>query len=62
MVSKWSTQKKKKVGKHFLDYLGPINFNSLPYVLKRTYFFNMNKKSGYQINKKLLITWLLSEL
>jgi len=42
---------KKNIGKKFVDYLGPINFNAMPFELKKNIVNNVNK-NNYEFKKK----------
>lgn len=52
---------KKSIGQRFVDYLGPTNYNSLPFYLKKYIATNVNK-SSYITNKKAIVNYLLLEL
>lgn len=52
------TYTKKGIRKKFIDYLGPVNFNSMIYYtyLKKKIFNNVNNKTNYtSISIKTLI-------
>ena len=45
---------KKSVGQKFVDYLGPIYYNSMPFSIKK----NVNIDYNYNKAKKLIVEWL----
>lgn len=51
----------KSFGKKFVDYLSPINFNSLPLYLKIIISSNENK-NNFITNKKTIVNYLFLEL
>lgn len=53
---------KKIFRKHFLNYLGPLNFNAVPLYPEKNIVSNVNKKSNYMIYNNFIVEWLLSEL
>lgn len=45
----------------FVDYLGSINFNAMPFELKKNIVKNVYK-NNYEFKKRTIVNWLLLNL
>jgi len=51
---------KNNIENKFVDYLGPINVNSMPLYLKKSILNNV--KINYEFKKKTIVNWFFTKL